>query len=196
MHDAARVRRRQRFAGLHHVFDGHLDRERPARLEHLGQVLPGQMLHHDERHAVGKHPDVEYSSHVLAADLGGGSRFACEALHELFDLERLGAQELQRHDLAQLDVRRRYDEAHAAGADLLDDFVLSGDELAGCEGHFDRLLAERDHAARGRSKQSRAVQTLSGGCHQPLLPDFGTATFAVALATARTERRRRSGSGF
>src|SRR5262249_54707349 len=83
-------------------------------LEHLAEVHPAQVLHHDVRGPVGEGPDVEGVGDVLALDGGGGPRLAEEALVGLRDGGRVRAEELERHPLAEDQVPRRHHHAHPA----------------------------------------------------------------------------------
>src|SRR5262249_30523916 len=71
-----------------------------------------------------------HAGHVLTLDLHGGARFAREARDGLRVLHRLGEEELQRDPLFELQVRRRDDYAHAAGAQHLFDAGFAREHLA------------------------------------------------------------------
>ena len=164
-------------AGLHYVFDRDLDRQRAALSQHVGQVLPGQMLHDDEGYAVRQRADVEDTGHVLTADLGRRAGFAREALDQLGDLQGLGAQELQRHDLAQLDVHGRHDVAHATRANQLQDFILARDDVAHRKRQLDRgRLCECDQPTRRMARVRRAANAWRRGSHA-VLPTQNNAHF-------------------
>jgi len=70
---------------------------------------------------------------VLAADLGGGARLTREAFDQLGMRQRFGAQKLQRHHLAQLDVAGGDDVAHTAAAEQPGDLVLARDHVTDSE---------------------------------------------------------------
>ena len=67
---------------------------------------------------------------MLALDLDRGARLAREARDRLGIAERIGQQELDRHALLELKVRRGDDHAHPALAEHPLDAELSGQDLA------------------------------------------------------------------
>jgi hypothetical protein len=99
-----------------------------------------EVLHDDERRAVRQRANVEHACDVLALDLGRRSRFTREALDQLFDHERFGAEKLQCDALAELHVQRGDDVAHSARTEQLLNFVFAGDDLARQERHLDHVL--------------------------------------------------------
>ena len=76
-------------------------------------------------------PHVEDAGDVLALELGGGPRLARKPRDESGAFEQLRQEELEGHGPIELDVRRRDDDAHAAGAERPLDPILAPDELPG-----------------------------------------------------------------
>jgi hypothetical protein len=100
MHDAERMRLGEGLGGLEHVFDGLVDRQLPASLDHLAQVGASEVLHDDERQPFDGRSDVQHTTDVLAPDLHRRARFAREprdALGVLGAMERLDGGEHDAH---------------------------------------------------------------------------------------------------
>ena len=73
-------------------------------------------------------PTSEHPNHVLALDLGGGSRLAPEASCRVTSFGQLGVQDLHRHRLLELEVESRENEPHSALAENAVDAVLAGED--------------------------------------------------------------------
>ena len=113
------------------------------------KILAFEVLHDDERCAVGQRPDVEHARHVFAFDLDRGARFTRETTDQLLVRRALGPQELERDFLAELDVRGGKNKPHSARANEIVDLVFPGDDVAGLKRHVDRFLRHRLVSALG-----------------------------------------------
>ncbi len=140
------VRSGERLAHLHHVLDCKPHGKLPLLVQELTEVLPVEVLHHDERHAVRQVADVEHARDVFALDPRRRARLGREAHDQLLVRERFASQELERHRFPEIDVPRRDHETHPAGSDQVTDLVLSADDLASRERQLDRLFGKRFHA--------------------------------------------------
>ena len=67
--DAVRVRLGDALADLHRVVDGERDGQRAARLDHLPEVRPLQVVHHHVGHVIAPHADVDDARDVLVLEL-------------------------------------------------------------------------------------------------------------------------------
>ena len=139
MHDAGRVRFGHGVGGLkqevHRVFDG-----KRAALQDRGEVGALQKLHHDVRGPVFEPAHVGDARDVLALDLHRCTRFPHEARRRLGAFDGMGKQELHRHALVELEVRRLHDDAHAARTEHALDPVLTREDVACCDGRFRRSI--------------------------------------------------------
>ncbi len=121
-------------AGLAHPAGDLGDGERRARAEDLREVLALEVLHDDERGAVGERVDVEDAGDVDALEPAGGARLAQEALHHLALLGGLRAQELDGDALLQVQVPGRDDVRHAALTEQALDAVLAAEHVPRLDG--------------------------------------------------------------
>ncbi len=137
MHDADLVGGVERVGHLHderqRFVGGHAPRPQP-----LGQRLPVQELHRDERdrgrgHAVhGRrtvHEDIEDPADVRVRHLPRQERFTLEAGDGPLVLGDFGPDRLQRQVLVQLEIFGLVDLAHAAARHEADDAEAIRDEL-------------------------------------------------------------------
>ena len=131
MDDAGRVRGRQRPADLDGDLAGALGRQPPLVRQHVGQIDPVEVLHHEVGAAVLGRAEVGDVDDVRVADARGGARLAPEPLDQIL-LRRVGrVQDLDRDALADLDVLAGVDGPHAAFADLADHAVAVVDHPPG-----------------------------------------------------------------
>ena len=91
---------------------------RRLRLQQVPQRLPLDVLHRDERLAVGGLAERVDDADVGMAEGGGGPRLLLEAAHAGVVRAELAGQHLDRDAAAQLHVVRQVHLAHAAGAEL------------------------------------------------------------------------------
>jgi hypothetical protein len=129
VHDAEVVRLGDRLAGLQEQIDGLDARNWTPALEDARQVLALEVLHDDERDAVDR-PGVVHAGDVLVLDAARGAGFAREPGAALGALGRRRAEELERHELAELAMARRHDDAHPALTEHAGDLVLAGEYVA------------------------------------------------------------------
>ena len=119
---------------------GDLQGERHGRravaVQHLQQVPAVDVLHDDERLAVGAHGEVVQHGHVGMAQPDRRLGLAQETVRRLPHRLALRADHLDDADLVQQAVTDLVDGPHPALADLLEDLVLAID-----------LLVEKDHAS-------------------------------------------------
>ena len=101
-------------AGLDQPADRARDRLRAVAVDDGREVAACEELHHDERRAVVGGVDVEDAHGVRAGERPGGTGLALEALDELGILTEGRAEDLDGHALAEPDVTRLEDHAHAA----------------------------------------------------------------------------------
>ena len=130
MNDPRGVRLGEPCATLENVVDGIADREGAARLEHLPEVFPFEVLHDHERRARVERPDVGHVHDVVAAELCGRTRLASETLDGGLVRCRGGQHELQRDTLVELDVHGLDDYTHPSHAEHALDAVFPGEYLA------------------------------------------------------------------
>ena len=120
--DAARVRGVERVGNLHGQPQQQADLER-ASVDLARQRAALEQLHRDERAAL-------VLVHLVdGADVGmvqrrGRARLAQEALGRLRIVRAVLRQELQRHAAGQLDVLGQIHDAHAAGAERVEDAIV------------------------------------------------------------------------
>ena len=152
MNEADRVRLGHRLADLQHVIDGVLHGQPPLAGEERLEVAALEQLHDDVGLARGELPDVEHLGDVLALQLDRRARLALEPR----DRERhahCGRQHhLDRDALAEVDVARGHDEAHAALTEHALDAVFVREHLAGGEGQ--RVVFEQ-RGGHGDSREAR-----------------------------------------
>jgi len=116
MHDADRVRRGERREHLAHDLDQAAERHR-ARLRDRGERLALDVLHHDERPAVGQLRHVDDADDALVADQIDRAPLGEEPLEQLGVPRALIRQDLDRHAAADRRLHREVDAAHAALAE-------------------------------------------------------------------------------
>jgi hypothetical protein len=129
--DALRVRLEDGVARLEEVLHHLADGQRAALARDLAQVLPDEVLHHEERGAGVGGADVQHARHVLAVERGHRLRLAEEALGRAGDGRRLRQEQLDRHRATQAFVLRGEHAPHAARAEHALDAVLASDPLTG-----------------------------------------------------------------
>ncbi len=104
-----------------------------AALEHVGEVLPVQVLHRDEvGAAVLAH--VEHAHHVRVGEVGGGARLVEEHLHEVPVAGEVREDPLHHHQLLealQPGLPREEHLGHAALGELPQQGVAATDDLGG-----------------------------------------------------------------
>ncbi len=150
MHHAERVALGDAFTGLNDVVDRLGDRQRPAHLEHLGQVRSAQVLAHHVGRAGLEPTDVGHARDVLTLNPHRRPRFAHETLYELGIGAGFGHEELQRYFLAQLQVTHLNHDAEAVAAWNALDAVLSGQHLSLTDDVFGAFVATHERRpARG-----------------------------------------------
>ncbi len=129
MHDPERVHLRETERRLEDVIDRELGGEGAARVEFVPEVVPGEHLHDQIRHARLELAEVEDPDEVGALHPRGQARFAEEARTQDRIGRELRPHELDRDLLMDLRVTPGRDDAHPAGPeDPLDD-VTPGDPL-------------------------------------------------------------------
>jgi hypothetical protein len=134
MHDAEAVCLGDRLTGLQHPVDDGPYRQRAALLQHLPQVLTGEVFHHHVRHSAVERAYVGDARNVLALDASGRLRFAQKSLHRVRSSRRRRQQEFQSHATAEVEVHRRDDDAHSPHAEHTLDLVFLRDDLARTHG--------------------------------------------------------------
>src|SRR4051794_21129716 len=102
------------------------------RAYHLGEGLPLEHLHDDERPVPRVGTDVVDASDVLALQACRGASLSAESLDH-GRVARPGGKDLDRDTLIQLDVRRLDDHTHSSSADDALDAKLT-DRVAGDDG--------------------------------------------------------------
>ena len=116
VHDAGRVRDRQRFADLADDVHRGLGVQPPLFAQHLPQVPALDELHHDEVQ-IAVLTGVEDLRDVRVTQGGGGTCLTDEPGHERRVVGVLLLEELDRHPPIESFVDRLVDRAHAAGGD-------------------------------------------------------------------------------
>ena len=129
MDDAQIVGLGQALADLLGDGDGFAGRERPAFFDQPLQILPGYILHGDEER-LALFMELVHPADVLVGDPAGELDLVPEALDRPLVPGDLGVEELEGDLLADLLVEGAVDDAHPAGAELLDQLEPSGEELA------------------------------------------------------------------
>ena len=100
------------------------DVERPGAAQARAQRLAFEQIHQVVVAAVGQRAEVEDVDDVRMADLVDRARLGHEPLDRRGLVRELGLQHLDRRALADQRMRRRVDDAHAAGAEhVLDDIA-------------------------------------------------------------------------
>ena len=129
MNGPHRVRFGERLARLEQVVHRDRDRERTTRREDSSEVGAAEVLHHEVGRTDGRFADVDHPPDVLAPDLDRGAPFAEEPRHVLWILGDGREQQLDRHALLEMDVRRCEDDAHTAEAEHALDAILLREDL-------------------------------------------------------------------
>jgi hypothetical protein len=130
MNDSGSVRLGNGFARLLNEARRQLDGHRALLEKNLPEVLPVEELHDHVRSARIELADVEHLGRVFALQLCGRPGLANETLDRFGIAEGLVANELDGHELIELLVSRRDDDAHASDAKDTLDAVLAGKKLA------------------------------------------------------------------
>ncbi len=112
MDDPGAVRLGDGLAGLEDVADRARRLERALVLEEAAQIDAIEVLHHDERHAVGEAADVVDARDVLALEAHRRPRLAEESLDGAGQDRELGQHQLQGASLEEVDVGRGDDHPH------------------------------------------------------------------------------------
>src|SRR5687767_10078653 len=115
---------RDGFASLEHGIYRPLDPEWAFALHERRQRFARQVLHDDERSAVGSHVDVENARHVWASDLACRTRFSQKTLGVATLTDGTRQQELDRDGFAELQVLCRDHRTHSADAEHALDAIL------------------------------------------------------------------------
>ena len=89
----------------------------------LAELVTADQLHRDERHTLGLADFVDHRD-VRVLDQRRGPRFLEHPLAADTIVHEILGQDLERHLAPQVQVARAIHHAHAAAADLLDDFVV------------------------------------------------------------------------
>jgi hypothetical protein len=131
MDDPEGVRLGDGLAGLEHVPDGFLARQRAARSDEGREIPSLEVLHHDERRAVLERADVEDPRNVLAFELGRCARLARESCDESGALEHLRKEKLESDRAIEKDLRGGDHDAHTTGAERPLDAVFPAHEVSG-----------------------------------------------------------------
>ena len=122
--DADRVRRGERRQHLGHDLDQAAERDR-AGPHDLGEGVALDVLHHDERPAVGELREVEHAGDVLVAHQVDRAGLGEEPLEQLGAARARVQQDLDRDPAADRRVHREVDPAHAALAEQARDAVAA-----------------------------------------------------------------------
>jgi hypothetical protein len=134
--DACLVRGEEPFAELTHEREHLVRGERPGAAQQGGEGLALEQLHRQEAdplRAAGAGAQVE--AHVEEAADVGVRHLACERdlplelLQGPWFLGELSPEDLERHALAQLEILRLIDLAHATATEQASDAVAEGDQL-------------------------------------------------------------------
>jgi hypothetical protein len=112
VNDPERVRLPDGVARLEHQRHGVLGLERAVRTDDLPEIVPVEVLHDHVRGARLEPPDVVHLGDVLALQPRRRARLAEEPLDGPMVRERVGQQELDGEELAEIEVARGHDDAH------------------------------------------------------------------------------------
>jgi hypothetical protein len=130
MHDAVFVRRAKRERDLPSDGERAGMRDRPG-VEQCAQALTVYVLEHQVVRAVVELAEVARGGDVGVLDATGGDRLALEASHDLFFVEELAVEHLQRHRLPHVHVFGAIDGAHPALAEQAEDAIALRDQGVG-----------------------------------------------------------------
>ena len=170
--DAGGVRGGQRAADLDRDLAGPVRVEAALVRQHVGEIDPVEVLHDEVGAAVVGRAEVHHVDDVGMADARGGARLAPEPLDQLLLRRVVRVQDLDRDDLADLDVLGGVHGPHAALADLAQHAVAVVDHAAD-EVDAQRFLLARERqpghrrprpgAARAAPRRDRAPPARSRG---------------------------------
>src|SRR5690606_28444835 len=155
------------------------DRHGLAAPDHLFEVAPSDVLHHDVVDA------AVFADIIDVADVGvreacGRARFQAEASEKLAVGGKLLPEELDGHDPPEQAVERPVDDGHASLADPFDQLVPVGQGLAGQRiAQNDRRLPTSQSYKSNAStaaKNRRAIGAATWLAHPPFFTTMATAT--------------------
>jgi len=130
MHNPERMCFGQRLACLQYEVDD--GSERQLRSRDSREIRTFEILEHDVRRTVVECAEVEHTRHVFAREPDDGLGLSQEALDSQLIGEYVGEQELQRHLLVQLQVRRLHDDPHSTSAQDAVHAILAREQGADC----------------------------------------------------------------
>ena len=162
MHDAQRVRLGDRLARLEDEIHGVARAHGPLLLEERGEIAPFEVLHHEVGGARVERADVVDFHGVLAANLDRRSPFANEARNDVGVLRHLRVEELDRHLLVEMKVRRGHDGPHAADPQHALDAIFADEDLAGERDPRERLRRLRGGLAHTGKPEKTVVAGAPG----------------------------------
>jgi len=136
-------------ANLPGHFEGLIRRQPPDAAKQRGQVFAVDILHGEEREAI-RLADVEDAADVAVGDLPGYADFAVKAGQANTVLRDRFREEFQRHGLAELEVFRAIDFAHAAASGHGHDAVAILEDRARDEARAIEGVGGRGNPATGR----------------------------------------------
>jgi len=149
MHDAERVRARERLARLKNQIDRIGDGNGAALIDSRGEISALEKLHHDVRQFSGGRfvrADVEDACDVLAADFHGGSALAQKSRDDVGIARAARMQHFDRDGLVKLAMLGRENDAHSAFAEHALEAVFAAELVAHSHGQCDFGRALGAHA--------------------------------------------------
>ena len=139
MHDALRVRGVKGVGDLDTEIDNLVNLERAAR-DAVEKGLAFHPLHHDERLAV-VFTDVVHRADVGVVQRGGGTRFDAKPFHGMSISHEVFWNEFESNLAPKAGVVSAVNDAHTAGAELVDDTIMRN----GFADHAQGLPCDRSH---------------------------------------------------
>jgi hypothetical protein len=133
MDDAERMRGRQSVTRLEDELDRTRNRCRARFADERAEILALEVLHDDERRALGRGTDFEDVSDVIVLDLGRSARFDREPLRQLGVGQKFRPKKFERDDFVALDALRGHDEGHAPAAERTNHLVFVRNAVAYAE---------------------------------------------------------------
>jgi hypothetical protein len=125
VHDPLQVRLLERPAHLDQDRDRPIGRHRPFFSDHLVQVSPFQVLHHDVERPVLELPVEQHLHGIRVRQVAHRPRLAAKARHQILAVNELLMEDFDRDHPIHVGLRGLVDGAHPSRPDLLQDLELA-----------------------------------------------------------------------